>query len=171
MSSVARPMTAALVSAAMLFAVESVPAQSCVTTSHQELDFIIGNWLVSDSSGHAIGTTTIRKTYGGCALIERWRGMGSSDEALGVIGYDPEGRSWHRDFIDRRGFVLAIDGRRDGLTLVMSGNDYQLDVARMNRVTWAAQRDGTIVQRWQTSTDGGRSWQLQFHALLRRIAE
>lgn len=44
-------------------------------------------------------------------------------------------------------------------------------VARMNCATWAAQGDGTIVHRWQTSIDGGRSWKLQFNRLLRRIAE
>jgi hypothetical protein len=75
-------------------------------------------------------------------LIERWREMTSSDEGLGVIGHDPEARSWHRDLLDRRGFVLARGGRREGPT----GNDYQVDVARMNRVTGAAQCDDTIVQ-------------------------
>jgi hypothetical protein len=132
---------------------------------------MVGNWLASDSSGHTIGTTTIRKAYGGCALIERWRGTGRSDEGLGVIGYDPARGSWHRDFIDRRGFVLALDGRREGPAMVMTGSDYETDVARMNRVSWAPRGDGTIEQRWQTSTDGGRSWQLNVHTLLRRIAE
>jgi hypothetical protein len=164
-------MAAALFSAAILFAAKPAPAQSCATVSHQEADFMVGNWLASDSSGHTIGTTTIRKAYGGCVLIERWRGTGNSDEGLGVIGYDPARRSWHRDFIDRRGLVLSLDGRREGPAMVMTGNDYEMDGTRMNRLTWAPQRDGTIAQRWQTSTDGGRSWQLKDHTLLRRIAE
>jgi hypothetical protein len=171
MTRVARSLAAALFFAAMLVAAEPVPARSCATAPGGELDFLIGNWLVTDSSGHAIGTTTIRKACSGCALIERWRGTGRSDEGLGVIGYDPAAGRWHREFLDRRGFVLALDGRREGPTIVMTGNDYEHDVARMNRVTWAALRDGTVVQRWQTSTDGGRSWQPRFHALLRRIAE
>ena len=166
-----RPMVAALLSAAMLLAAERLPAQACSTSADQEIDFLIGNWLVSDSSGQAIGTTSIRKAYGGCVLIERWRGIGNSDEGLGVIGYDPNGSSWHREFLDRRGFVLALNGSRQGPTLVMTGNDYQRDAARMNRVTWAAQPDGTISQRWQTSTDGGQTWQIQLNGLLRRIAE
>jgi hypothetical protein len=171
MIGVARPVTAALLSAAILIAAEQAPAQSCASASQRELDFMVGNWLVSDSSGQVTGTTTIRKASGGCVLIEQWRGTGKLDEGLGVIDYDPARTSWHRDFLDQGGVVLALDGRLDGQTMVMTGNDYALGGARMNRVTWAPQPDGTITQSWQTSTDGGQSWRSQLRARLRRIAE
>lgn len=171
MIGVVRIVVLALGSAAVLFAAEPLPAQSCSTAPHHQFDFVIGNWLVRDSSGQAIGTTTVSPAYGGCVLIERWRGVGNAGEGLGVVGYDPASGSWHRDFIDHGGFVLAFDGQRDGATMVMMGKDYQSDVVRVHRVTWTPRSDGSVEERWQTSTDAGRSWHMHFYGVLHRIAE
>jgi len=158
-------------SAAVLVAAEPSPTPSRSTPEQSQFDFVVGNWLVRDSSGHVVGTTTFSKEYGGCVLIERWRGVGPAGEGLGVIGYRPASKTWHRDFIDHGGFVLAFDGRRDGAAMVMTGKEYQPDVVRMHRVTWTPRSNGSIEERWQTSTDEGRSWDMHFYGLLERIAE
>ena len=167
---VVRIVVLALGSAAMLVAAEPLHAQ-CSSAQHHQFDFVVGNWLVRDSSGHAIGTVTVSHEYGGCVLIERWRGVGNAGEGLGVIGYQPGSQTWHRDYIDHDGFVLAFDGHLDGATMLMTGTDYQSDVARMHRVTWTRKRDASVEERWQTSTDAGRSWQAHFYGVLQRIAE
>lgn len=155
----------------MLSAAESRPDESCATVEHRQFDFVIGNWLVRDSSGQAIGTATFAKAYGGCVLIETWLGVGSAGESLGVIGYQPESRRWHRDFLDSGGVVLALEGEWDGAAMVMTGNEYQPDGARMHRVAWAPRSDGAIEEQWQTSTDAGRSWQAKLHGVFHRISE
>jgi hypothetical protein len=160
----------ALGSAAMLFAAGPLHAQ-CSSAQHHQFDFVLGNWLVRDSSGHAIGTVTVSREYSGCALIERWRGVGNAGEGLGVIGWQPGSKTWHRDYLDHGGFVLAFDGQRDGAAMVMTGKDYQPDVVRMHRVTWSPKSNGSVEERWQTSTDAGRSWRMQFYGDLERIAE
>ena len=170
MIGVVRSAVLALGSAAMLFAAEPLHAQ-CSSAQHHQFDFVVGNWLIRDSSGHASGTVTVSREYGGCVLIERWRGVGNAGEGLGVIGYQPGSQTWHRDFIDDGRFVLALDGQRDGAAMVMTGKDYQSDVVRMHRVTWTRKSDGSVEERWQTSTDAGRSWQARFYGLLERIAE
>jgi len=167
---VVRIVVSALGSAAMLVAAEPLHAQ-CSSAQHHQFDFVVGNWLVRDSSGHAIGTVTVSREYGGCVLIERWRGVANSSEGLGVIGYQPASNTWHRDYLDHRGFVLGFDGHLDATTMVMTGKDYQPDVVRMHRVTWTPRSDGSVEERWQTSTDAGRSWQVHFYGVLSRIAE
>jgi len=167
---VVRIVVLALGSAAMLFAAEPLQAQ-CSSAQHHQFDFGVGNWLVRDSSGHAIGTVTVSHEYSGCVLIERWRGVGNAGEGLGVIGYQPGSKTWHRDYIDRGGLVLAFDGHLDGARMVMMGTDYQSDVARTHRVTWTRKSDGAVEERWQTSADAGRSWQVDFFGVLERIAE
>lgn len=166
-----RPVLVALLSAAMVSAAESHPGESCATVHHHEFDFVIGNWLVRDSSGQAIGTATVAKAYGGCVLIETWLGVGSAGESLGIIGYQPERRRWHRDFLAPGGGVLSLEGERDGAAMVMTGKDYQADGARMHRVAWTPTRDGAVEERWQTSADAGRSWQVRFYGVLHRISE
>lgn len=165
-----RIVVSVLGSAAMLCAAEPLHAQ-CTSAAHHQFDFVVGNWLVRDSSRHAIGTVTVSHEYGGCVLIERWHGAGNSGEGLGVIGYQPASKVWHRDYIDKGGFVQTFDGRLDGATMVLTGKDYQSDVTRMHRVTWTRRPDGSVEERWQTSTDAGRSWQAHFYGVLERIAE
>jgi hypothetical protein len=166
---VVRIVALALGSAAMLAAAEPLQAQ-CSSAQHHQFDFVVGNWLVRDSSGHAIGTVTVSHEYSGCVLIERWRGVGNAGEGLGVIGYQPGSNTWHRDYIDHGGFVLAFDGHVDGATMVMTETDYQSGVARMHRLAWTRKSNGSVEERWQTSTDG-RSWQVHFYGVLERIAE
>lgn len=170
MSGAVRTAVLALGSAAVLRAAEPLHAQ-CASAPHHQFDFVVGNWLVRDSLGRAIGTVTVSHEYGGCVLIERWRGVGSSDEGLGVIGYQPASTTWHRDYLDHGGVVLSFDGRLDGATMVMTGRDYQSDIVRMHRVTWTPRSDGAVEERWQTSTDGGRSWQARLYGVLQRMAE
>jgi len=160
----------ALGSAATLCAAEPLHAQ-CSSAQHHQFDFTVGNWLVRDSSGQATGTVTVSHEYGGCVLIERWRGVANSGEGLGVIGYQPGSKTWHRDYIDPSGFVLEIDGQMEGTAMVMMGKDYPVDGVRMHRVTWTPRSDGSVEERWQTSTDAGRSWHMHFYGVLHRIAE
>jgi hypothetical protein len=167
---VVRSVVLALGSAAAWCAAEPLHAQ-CSSAQHHQFDFVVGNWLVRDSSGQAIGTVTVSHQYGDCVLIERWRGAANSGEGLGVIGYQPGSSTWHRDYIDPGGFLLESDGRLEGSAMVMTGKDYQPDGVRMHRVTWTPRRDGSVEERWQTSTDAGRSWRVRFYGVLSRIAE
>lgn len=171
MSAVVHTVAMALGSAALLFAAEPVSAQLCATAEHRQFAFVIGNWLVRDSSGHVIGTTTLSQAYSGCVLLERWHGAAKAGEGLGVIGYQPGKGTWHRDFLDPSGSVVEIDGHVEGATMVMTGKDYPSDRVRMHRVTWAPRPDGTVLERWQTSMDAGESWQAHFYGVFERIAE
>jgi hypothetical protein len=166
-----RPVLLALLSAAMLSAAERQPGEPCAAARRHELDFVIGNWLVRDSTGQATGTATIARAYGGCVLIETRLGVGSTGETLGIIGYLPEQGRWHRDFLAPGGGVLSLEGERDGAAMVMTGTDYLPDGARMHRVAWTPAADGGVEERWLTSTDAGRSWQVRSHGVFHRIAE
>jgi hypothetical protein len=166
-----RAVLVALLSAAMVSAADSRPDESCATVRHHEFDFVIGNWLVRDSSGQAIGPATIARGYGGCVLIETWLGAGSTGESLGIIGYQAESRRWHRDFLAPGGGLLSLEGERDGAAMVLTGREYQADGVRMHRVAWTPTRDGAVEERWQTSADAGRSWQVRFYGVFRRISE
>jgi hypothetical protein len=160
-----------LLSAAALSAAGSPPGGSCATAERHEFDFVIGNWLVRDASGQAIGTATIARAYAGCVLIETWLGAGSASESLGLIGYQPESDKWHRDFLDAAGVVLSVAGRMEGPAMVMTGKEYSPEGVRTHRVTWRPRSDGTFEEWWETSTDGERTWQVRLYGVFHRIAE
>lgn len=163
---------AVLLSAAVWIAAaagHSVPA--CSAPPHHRFDFVLGNWLVRGTDDRVVGTVTITRAYSGCVLLERWRGAGEAREGLGVIGYLPERGKWHREFLEAGGGILALDGDRDPTAMTLTGRDYSADGIREHRVTWSPRSDGTVVERWETSIDEGRSWQLRFHGVFYRIAE
>lgn len=166
-----RPALVALLLAATASVAAARPGESCAALRRHELDFVIGNWLVRDSSGQVTGTATIARAYGGCVLIETRLGVGRTGESLGIIGYLPEQGRWHRDFLGPGGGVLSLEGGRDGAAVIMTGKDYPADGRRIHRVAWTPTADGGVEERWLTSTDAGRSWQVRSHGVLRRIAE
>jgi hypothetical protein len=161
----------ALLSAATVSAADSDPRDQCATPGNAELDFVIGNWLVRDSVGRAVGTVTVAKAYGGRVLIETWIGAGRAGQSLGVIGYQPDRKRWRRDFLDADGTAVTLEGGLEGAAMVMTGKDYPADGVRLHRVAWRPRQDGAVEERWQTSTDDGHSWQTRSSGVLHRIAE
>lgn len=145
---------------------------SCSTAKHRELDFLVGNWLVRDRSGRVLGVDSVSKDHGGCSLIELWREAVTGKEGLGVIGYRPEKGTWHQDLMIHVGFVLSVEGGREGAGMVLTGKEYPgPGVIRIHRIRWTPTSDGSVEQLWQTSIDDGQSWQVHFEGVFQRISE
>ena len=159
------------VAAALASAAGGAPGESCATAERQDLDFVLGNWLVRDASGDAVGTATIASAYAGCVLLETRLGAGRITQSLGVIGFEPESGRWHRDFLGPSGVVLSFRGRKEGPAMVMTGKEYRPEGVQLHRIEWKPAGEGKIEERWQTSTDDGRSWQAGFQGVFHRIAE
>jgi len=160
---------AVVISATTLSGTEPPPPQSA-PPQHQ-FDFVVGNWLVRDGAGKVIATASFSKPFGDFVVVEKWRGAGNSSQALGVTGYVPASGTWRREFIDDTGLILTVEGKADGTSMVMTGNDYHSDITRMHRVTWTPGKNGSVEERWQTSTDDGRSWQEHFLGVFQHISE
>jgi hypothetical protein len=163
----------ALLIAIILTVASTFPAAAqCSTAKYRELDFLVGNWVVRDRSGHVLGVDSVSKDHGGCSLIELWREAVTRKEGLGVIGYRPENGAWHEDLMIHVGFVLTVEGGREGAGVVMTGKDYPgPGVTRMHKLRWTPTNDGSVEQLWQTSIDDGQSWQVHFEGFFQRISE
>lgn len=160
-----------LSAAALLSAAEGQTGEHCASAQYHQFDFVLGNWLVRESSGNVVGTATFAKQYGGCVMIETWLGVGKAGASLGIIGFDRKKDRWHRDFLDPDGVVRSLEGTRNGPAMVMTGKDYPASGVRINRVIWMLTTEGTVEERWQTSSDDGRTWQVRFTGTFKRIAE
>lgn len=166
-----RPGLIGLLSAAMLSAAGGPPADSCVTVSGRDLDFMIGNWLVRDSTGTAIGTATVARAYASCVLIETRRAAGSGGGSLGVMGIDAESGMWHRDFLDGAGVVLSFTGTMEGSAMVMTGNEYRAEGVRRHQIRWMPRSDGTVEELWEMSHDAVSQSQVRRYGVFQRISE
>jgi hypothetical protein len=148
---------------------EAPPAPAsapCDTPEYRQFDFWIGDWKVSVGDQPA-GTNSIHPVHGGCALQENWQGTGAG----GVSGssfniYDQATGRWHQSWVDGKGTLLLLDGGLVDGSMVLSGSrPASTGDTALHRITWTPNDDGSVRQLWESSLDGGGSWNVLFDGL------
>ena len=137
---------------------------ACPGPVFRQFDFWIGDWNVSDAGGKLIGRDRVERRYGGCALEEHWTSVdGGTGASLSI--YDLSRKLWHQTWVDSTGTLVVLEGGfKDGrmeMTGVMTGADGK---RVQDRMTWTP-RDGKVRQHWETSSDGGKTWETVFDAV------
>lgn len=160
--------------AAVAFALLLVPALAAQAPppcsggeTARQFDFWIGEWEVT-AGGEVAGHNSIRPILDGCVLQESWRGAsGSAGSSFNF--YNPQKERWEQLWVWRNGTTLLLGGGLEDGVMVLAGDslDRQGKTVR-NRITWTPNPDGSVRQRWQTSLDGGASWQEAFDGLYRK---
>lgn len=160
----------------LLFALHSVCALAapppCAAPTHRQFDFWIGDWTVSRTdNGEFAGENRIEPVLDGCALQESWTGAkgyrGNSYNA-----YDATRGVWHQTWVDSSGGLLLLEGKLEAGKMVLEGQQRQADgKSVLNRITWTPRDDGTVRQRWDSTADGGKTWQVQFDGIYAKRSE
>ena len=134
----------------------------CAAPEHRQFDFWLGNWKVADRDGKPEGTNDVTLEFGGCVLVEHWKGArgmtGSSFNA-----YDATRKVWHQTWVDDRGTLLLLEGGIAGGKMVLEGPGRGAKgEAVLNRISWERLPDGRVLQLWTVSSDGGATWATSF---------
>jgi len=167
------------VSAAVLFglAAGAAAAQSgpkdCSAAAHRQFDFWVGEWAVTDrATGRPAGTSHIEKLYGGCVLRENYAVGNFRGGSLNI--YSRDDGSWHQTWMDSTGvfrhFIGGLDNNGRMVMTAEQPHTPQAGKARLGRLTFTANSDGSVRQYSDFSEDGGRHWSLRYDYLYRRIA-
>ena len=132
--------------------------QSCDSEKHRQFDFWIGDWTVT-ANGQVAGANTIERILDGCALQENWTGSSGSEGKSFNMFFERDGR-WHQTWVDKTGSRLDLSGGLDKqgrmvLSGEMPGND---GGTVLHEIAWTPNDDGTVLQHWRGSKDGGKSW-------------
>jgi hypothetical protein len=147
---------------------KAAPPPACSSAEYRQFDFWAGDWNVTQN-GKQAGTNRIDKILGGCALLENWAGTGGSfGHSLNY--YDASRKVWHQTWVDNQGGPLELEGKLEHGNMVLAGNtlDPATGAATLNRITWTPQADAKVRQHWETSADGGKTWQTAFDGLYAR---
>lgn len=145
-------------------------APACAAPEYHQFDFWVGEWTVTAPNGKVVGTNTIDRPLGSCVLQEHWIGAGGSHGSSFNI-YDATRKQWHQTWVDNQGLLLLLDGTYADGKMVLSGPGVdRAGAAIINRITW--QRIGRnpdrVRQLWETSADGGKTWQTSFDGIYAR---
>lgn len=143
----------------------------CAATTHRQFDFWIGDWTVSRTdNGQFSGENRIEPVLDGCALQESWTGAkGYRGNSYNV--YDASRGVWHQTWVDSSGGLLLLEGKFEAGKMVLEGQQKQADGKTvLNRITWTPLDGGKVRQRWDSTADGGKTWQVQFDGIYAKRA-
>ena len=140
------------------------PKVDCSDADHRALDFWVGDWDVfAKGSNKPIAHSRIEKIVG-CAISETFdQSIGPNGKPLAYRGrsisaFVPAGsagaRGWRQYYVDSAGTAATLTGNiADGAMIFVSTNG-----PVTNRMTIKS-NDGSVNQRGEFSTDGGKTWQ------------
>lgn len=132
----------------------------CQTTGYRDFDFWLGQWDVTTAgTSTPSATNKITNTYDGCVILEEYTAGFFTGTSLSF--YDNVQDKWHQTWMSNGGGALYLEGGlNDQGAMVLS--DARLPISAqneyINRVTWTPQKDGSVRQHWQRSTDQGETW-------------
>jgi ketosteroid isomerase-like protein len=138
------------------------PAQTsapCSAAGYHEFGFWIGNWDVFETDTQKkVAHARVDSILNGCVLREDYQQFdGHKGQSFNI--YDAARNSWHQSWVTNRGESLEIEGKFDGHSIVLTGEDRA--ASRLVRGTWTPDGEG-VREIAVTSTDGGKTWQPWF---------
>ncbi len=138
-------------------------ASPCAAPERRQFDFWVGEWEVTRPDGKVAGHNRITPILGGCALREEWTGA-RGNQGTSINAWDAEKRVWRQAWVDESGTLLLLAGGIEGDRMVLQSGDG----AERQRITWTPLPDGRVRQLWDATTDGGRTWKVQFDGMYRK---
>jgi hypothetical protein len=132
---------------------QAQPRPACGDAVHHQFDFWIGDWDVLTTDGKMAGHNHIISIAGGCGVEEQWTGAGGGG-GRSLNTYDAGDKKWHQFWVGGDGTVLQLSGS-------FAGNVMTLESAG-HRIRFTHNADGTVHQVWESSRDGGKTWQISF---------
>jgi tetratricopeptide (TPR) repeat protein len=132
----------------------------CATDErHRAFDFWIGEWTVTQN-GQFAGTSSVQPILGHCTIFEQW------ESANGTFGksfnyYDPGHDHWRQIWIDDSGSFIEFTGeaRDDGIFYTAETITPADGSVTHHKFEFTVIGEDGVRQYWETSTDGGASWQ------------
>lgn len=144
----------------------------CTAPEHRQFDFWIGDWDVfgGPQGDRPVGSSRIERSENSCWLVEHWRGA-TGNHGTSTNAWDAQHKVWRQFWVDGDGMVLRLEGGLQGKAMVMSGElPKSKGGTQRQRISWAPQDDGSVIQQWDVSDDEGANWNTSFRGVYRRRA-
>ncbi len=135
--------------------------------AHQ-LDFWLGQWVVSSSGGGTGAHSDISATVEHCAIIEKWTDQfGGTGTSMNF--FDPGSRLWRQIYVADGGTILDYAGTfHDGAMWFDSVRPI-IGNGPKTRLVFHRVGADTVRQVFESSTDDGRSWKSTWEGVYVRL--
>lgn len=159
----------------ILFVASSLKAQNqpcpCCTGEARQFDFWLGNWKVYTPDGKLAGENKIIILQDSCVIQENWTSNASGFTGTSYNFYNPGTKKWQQLWLDNQGGNLQLEGHFNDGKMILKTNQLLNREGKMqiDRITWTPNKDGTVRQHWEATTDNGKTWTTVFDGLYKKV--
>jgi hypothetical protein len=160
-------LTSALVFACSLTGQEATK-NPCTVPQQRQLDFWVGEWDLTwpgqNAGETAHGTNSIKRILDGCVVQENFSG-GESGALRGtsVSIFDAKSGHWKQTWVDNQGGYLDFVGDYKDGQMILQRNAVRPDgTPVIQRMIWKNITTNELDWSWESSADGGKTWQVNW---------
>ncbi|NNE67285.1 MAG: hypothetical protein HKN33_12030 [Pyrinomonadaceae bacterium] len=133
----------------------------------REFDFWLGDWDVF-VNGRKVGENLIERGVNHCILVENWKNTtGGTGKSINV--YDASVDKWKQFYVGSQGSVFLFEGNREGNKMLFKAVTVDQQGSKTHHdFQFHKLDDGTVRQKWDTSTDGGKTYTTIWDSIYKR---
>jgi uncharacterized protein DUF1579 len=160
-------LTSALLLASSLVA-QQPTMNPCTVPQQKLLDFWVGEWDLTwpgqNAGETAHGTNSIKRILDGCVVQENF----SAGESGGLRGtsvsiFDAKSGHWKQTWVDNQGGYLDFVGDYKDGQMILQRNAVRPDGTHVvQRMVWKNITTNEFDWSWESSADGGKTWQVNW---------
>lgn len=142
------------------------PKAACLDPEYRQFDFWLGEWDVTNVHApdpkRPPARSRITRVLDGCAILEEFDNPPRAYSGKSLNFYSVQSKKWHQTWIDNQGGPLFLEGGLVSKDMVIEDEGKS---GAINRITWTPLDAGRVRQHWQTSKDGGKTWETAYDGL------
>lgn len=140
-------------------------------TENRQFDFWLGEWEVSTTQGAVpAGNSKIELILEDCVVQENWKSQSSTYAGKSYNIYNAALKRWEQYWVDNvGGNIFFYGGLKDGVMDYWTDELPQLDGTKLKRhLQFIKLGPDTVRQFSQGSSDGGKTWKVEYDFTYRR---
>jgi tetratricopeptide (TPR) repeat protein len=135
------------------------------STESRQFDFWVGDWdVVNTPDGHPVGASHIAQELGDCVIWENWTSTGLPYSGKSYNAYNVSLKRWEQFWVDNsQGMIFFYGNLKDGVMDFWTDEIPQPSGPNMRRhLQFFNLAPDTVRQVSQKSTDGGKTWTVEY---------
>jgi hypothetical protein len=135
----------------------------------RQFDFWLGEWDVYTGE-NMVGKNKVVLLQNKHVIQENWVSEKENFTGTSYSFYNPKTKKWHQVWVDRNGSNLLLVGEfTNGKMVLTSGMDSNMgEPNSKHKITWSRLANGDVKQVWESTTDDGKSWNIQFEGIYKK---
>lgn len=144
------------------------PSNPCAALEQRQLEFWVGEWDLTwpgEKPGQiARGTNSIRRVLDTCVVEENFSGEAAMHlRGMSFSIYDTRAGKWKQTWVDNEGGYLDFIGEFKDGKMILARDAVRPDGTKVvQRMVFKNITRNEFDWSWESSSDGGKTWQVQW---------